>query len=84
MLKSFRQFLSYCRSIEGEVLYTGVRSKPFYVQLEGNALFRPQSLGKRRRADSEKTERVLSLLSDSKDWSAGSYEAITYHASYIS
>ena len=81
---SFESFRSYCRTMAGEVLYTGSQAKPFSVAVEGEAVyFVPQSSGTPRRADSEKTERVLALLSESGEWSPGKYQAITFHASYI-
>lgn len=83
-LKSFADFTAYCRSIEGELLTTLAQSKPFVVEVEGSTpYFVPQSSGRRRRANAEKTEQVLSLLAESNDWSPSKYQAITYHASYI-
>ncbi|MBP1152363.1 hypothetical protein JOD69_004226 [Methylocaldum sp. RMAD-M] len=84
MLRSFASFVSYCKSLHGTVLHTGAQSKPFRVEVEGNTVFFvPQSSGKRRRANCEKTERVLAELSRSNVWSPGHYQSITYHASYI-
>jgi len=84
MLRSFDSFLDHCRSLSGKILHTGARSKPFSVEVEANTVFFiPQSSGKRRRADSAKTERILALLAESREWSPGQYQAITYHASYI-
>ncbi len=83
-LLSFPEFLNYCRLLRGETLYTEARSKAFSVQVEGGALwFVPISSGKRRRANPEKTENVLSLLGKTGSWSPGSYQDITFHASYI-
>lgn len=83
-LKTFPAFLSYCRSLSGETLYTEARNKAFSVQVEGETLwFVPLSSGKRRRANPVKTEQVLSLLSKAGSWSPGSYQDITFHASYI-
>ena len=84
MLKTFDSFRSHCRSLEGKVLYTGTRNKPFHVEVEGNTVyFTPESSGKRRTANSEKTERVLALLAETNEWTPGTYQAISYHASYI-
>ena len=84
MLQTFDAFRDHCRSLKGETLYTGVRGKPFKVEVEGEAvIFIPNSSGKRRFANSEKTMLVLALLAESKEQSPGKYHAITYHASYI-
>jgi hypothetical protein len=84
MLKTFESFRNYCHSLKGKVLYTEARGKPFRVETEGsNVFFIPESSGKRRAASSEKTERVLTLLAESSEWSPGMYQAVTYHASYI-
>jgi hypothetical protein len=66
------------------MLYTKARNKAFSVQVEGETLwFVPTSSGKRRRANPEKTERVLSLLGKIGSPSSGSYKEITFNASYI-
>ncbi len=84
MLKTFDSFRSHCRLLEGTVLHTAARNRPFRIEIEGNAVFFiPESSGKRRTANSEKTERVLALLAESNEWSPGKYQTITYHASYI-
>ena len=84
MMKTFDSFRDYCRSLKGKVLHTGARAKPFRVEVEGeNVFFIPDSSGKRRTANSDKTERVLALLAESNEWTPGTYQAITYHASYI-
>lgn len=84
MLKTFDSFRSHCRSLQGKVLHTEARAKPFRVEVEGGVVFFiPESSGKRRTANSEKTERVLMILAESNEWSPGTYQAITYHASYI-
>ena len=84
MLQTFDSFRSHCHSLAGKVLHTVARAKPFTVEVEGNTVFFiPGSSGKRRTASGEKTERVLALLAESKEWSAGKYQPITYHASYI-
>ena len=84
LLASFTEFLNYCRSLKGETLHTEARNKPFSVEVEGGALwFVPLSSGKRRRADPEKTELVLSQLNKTGSHSPGSFQAITFHASYI-
>ena len=84
MLFSFESFLVHCRALRGEILYTGAMSKPFTVEVQGEVIFFvPSSSGKRRRANVAKTEGVLKLLAESKDWSPGAYQQITYHASYI-
>jgi hypothetical protein len=83
-LETFPDFLNYCRSLRGEILHTETRNKPFSVVVEGGMLwFVPLSSGKRRRADPEKTQRVLSLLKNTGSNSPGYYQAITFHASYI-
>lgn len=84
MLKTFDSFRSHCRSLRGKVLYTAARRRPFRVEVDGGTVFFiPESSGKRRTASGEKTERVLALLEESKEWTPVSYQAITYHASYI-
>ncbi len=84
LLASFPEFLNYCRSLKGETLHTEARNKPFSVEVEGGALwFVPLSSAKRRRASPEKTELVLSQLNKTGSYSPGSYQAITFHASYI-
>ena len=84
MLKTFDSFRDYCRSLKGKVLRTGTRERPFRVEVEGGAVFFiPESSGKRRTASSDKIERVLVLLAETNEWTPGTYQAITYHASYI-
>lgn len=84
MLKTFDSFRDHCRSLKGKVLHTGVRARPFRVEVEGDTVFFiPESSGKRRTASSEKTARVLALLVESNEWTPRTYQAITYHASYI-
>jgi hypothetical protein len=84
LLRTFSDFVAYCRSLKGKVLLTGAYAKEFSVDVDGNQLyFVPLSSGKRRRADCKKTERVLTLLAGSMDWSPGSYQLISHHASYI-
>ncbi len=84
LLSSFPEFLNYCSSLKGETLHTEARSKPFSVEVEGSILwFVPLSSGKRRRASPEKTELVLSQLNKTGSYSPSSYQAITFHASYI-
>lgn len=84
LLASFPEFLNYCRSLKGETLHTEARNKPFSVEVEGGTLwFVPLSSGKRRRADPEKTELVLAQLNKTGSYSPGSFQAITFHASYI-
>ena len=83
-LASFPEFLNFCRSLKGETLHTEARNKPFSVEVEGGALwFVPLSSGKRRKASPEKTELVLSQLNKTGSYSPGSYQTITFHASYI-
>lgn len=83
MITSYPEFFAYSRRLTGEVLHTGARARPFTVSVSGDALhFVPES-GKGRRADPERTERVLRQLAESNEWSPGAYQAITYHASYI-
>lgn len=84
LLASFPEFLNYCRSLNGETLHTGALNKAFSVEVEGSALwFVPLSSGKRRRASPQKTELVLFQLNKTGSYSPGSYQAITFHASYI-
>ena len=84
MMKTFDSFREHCRSLKGQVLYTGTRAKSFHVEVEGDKVFFiPDSSGKRRTANSDKTESVLVLLAESNEWKPGAYQAITYHASYI-
>lgn len=84
LLETFSDFFNYCRSLRGEVLRTEARNKPFSVVVEDGTLwFIPMSSGKRRRADPEKTQRVISLLKNTGSNSPGRYQAITFHASYI-
>ena len=83
-LATFPEFMNYCRSLEGIALHTEAQKKPFSVEVEGGGLwFVPLSSGKRRRASPEKTELVLSQLNKTGSYSPGSYQAITFHASYI-
>ena len=83
-LASFAEFRDYCLSLKGETLHTEARNKPFSVEVDGSALwFVPLSSGKRRSAKPGKTEQVLSLLNKTGCNSPGSYQAITFHASYI-
>jgi hypothetical protein len=84
MLKTFNDFTGYCKALDGQPLQTLSKGQLFTVSVEdGNVLFIPSSSGKRRRADKTKTESVLAELAKSRDWSPGSYQSITYHASYI-
>ena len=84
LLATFPEFLTYCRSLSGETLHTEARKMPFKVEVQSGALwFVPLSSGKRRRASPEKTEQVLSLLNKTGSRTPGSYQAITFHASYI-
>lgn len=83
LLKTFEEFLKYSQTLHGVTLLTNTREKPFKVSVEGKNLFFVPSSGKRRRANATKTERVLTLLADSNDWSPGTYQGITFHASYI-
>lgn len=84
MLKTFDSFLEHSRSLKGKILCTGARAKPFRVDVVGDTVyFIPESSGKRRTANREKTERVLVQLAESNEWAPGTYQAITYHASYI-
>jgi hypothetical protein len=84
LLSSFADFVDYCRRLRGTALETGARGKLFSVTVEGNTVyFIPKSSGKRRRANAEKTERVLKQLTGTSTWAPGDYQAITYHASYI-
>lgn len=83
MITTYPEFFAYCRLLNGEVLHTGARARPFTVSVVGDALrFIPAS-GKGRRADPERTERVLRQLAESNEWAPGAYQTITYHASYI-
>lgn len=83
-MHTFDSFREHCRTLTGKVLQTGAKGKDFQVEVEGNNIyFIPASSGKRRTANADKTERVLALLAESKEWSPGKYQAITYHASYI-
>lgn len=84
MLNTYSQFLVYCHSLKATPLYTMARNKEFSVETENNTIyFVPKSSGKRRRVDAEKTQAVLSQLSKFNDWSPGTYQPITFHASYI-
>ena len=84
MLKTFDSFRDHCRNLKGKVLHTEARARPFRVEVEGDTVFFiPESSGKRRTANIEKTERVLALVAESNEWKPGSYQEITYHASYI-
>ena len=83
-MKSFVEFLEYCHSLQGKELLTIAQGRPFCVSVQGGEIyFVPASSGKRRRANAEKTELVLSLLSESGEWSPSIYRTISYHASYI-
>ena len=83
MVTTYPEFFAYCRHLHGEVLHTGARGRPFTVSVVGDALHFTPASGKGRRADPERTERVLRQLAESNEWSPGAYQAITYHASYI-
>lgn len=83
MLTTYAEFLAYCKTLQGKTLHTEARSKPFTVTVTGDVLHFVPSSGSGRRANAAKTERVLRLLAESNDWSPGSYQALTYHASYI-
>lgn len=84
LLRSFPDFLNYCSSLKGETLHIEARSKPFSVEVEGDALwFIPLSSGKRRRANPERTELVLSQLNKTGDYSPCCYQSLSFHASYI-
>ncbi len=83
-LKTFNEFKNYCNSLKNQALYTISQNKKFFVEIEGNDLyFIPSSSQKRRKANSEKTERVLEKLIQTNSYMASDYKEITFHASYI-
>ena len=80
---TFEEFRDYCVSLNGQVLQTEGKGKPFTVSVEGPALrFIPAS-GKPRAARPDRTAEVLDLLVKTGDWSPARYRQITYHSSYI-
>ena len=83
MIESFSAFQELCQKLSGETLRTDARRKPFTVEIDGGHVFFVPESGKRRRANPDKTERVLATLARSGDWSPGKYQQITFHASYI-
>ena len=80
---TFEEFREYCKRLDGQVLQTEGRGKPFTVSVDGSSLrFTPAS-GKPRAASPERTNKVLDLLARTGDWSPARYRQITYHSSYI-
>lgn len=80
---TFEAFREYCKRLDGQILQTEGRGKPFTVSVDGSSLrFIPAS-GKPRAASPERTEKVLDLLAKTGDWSPSRYRQITYHSSYI-
>lgn len=83
-ITSYEDFLLHCRILAGKTLYTGTHHKAFGIELEGDTIwFVPQSSGKRRRCDPDKTTQVLAQFHNTGSDSPGSYQRITFHASYI-
>jgi hypothetical protein len=83
LITTYKQFLAYCSTLEGETLHTLVRPKPFTVVVGRDVLQFVPSSKISRRANPVKTENVLKALAESNDWSPGSYIGMTRHSSYI-
>lgn len=65
-------------------MHTESRNKPFKVDVNtGDLWFIPLSSGKRRKANPEITEMVLSKINKSGCYTPASYHDLTFHASYI-
>lgn len=82
-MDTFEEFRDYCASLNGQVLQTEGRGKPFTVSVEGPALRFVPASGKPRAASPDRTAKVLDLLAKTGDWSPARYRQITYHSSYI-
>ncbi|MDP1637175.1 MAG: hypothetical protein Q8K74_01965 [Candidatus Nitrotoga sp.] len=84
MLPTLTEFRTFCRSIEGEVLLTQARAKPFSVALvAGSLYFIPVSSGKKRKADQAGISQVIVRLSKTGSQVQAQYKDITFNASYI-
>lgn len=80
---TFEEFRDYCTTLNGQVLTTEKRKRPFTVSVDGlKVRFTPAS-GKPRTASPEHTEKVLNHLAKTNDWSPNRYQQFTYHSSYI-
>lgn len=82
-MTSFEEFLDYCITLRGTLLYTERKCRPFTVTVEGSAIRFTPSSGSPRTANPEYTGKVLDLLIKTRDWSPARYNHITYHSSYI-
>jgi len=82
-LVTFKEFREYCKRLDGQILQTEGKGKPFSVSVDDSSLrFIPAS-GKVRTASPKRIEMVLDLLAKSGDWSPTRYSQITYNSSYI-
>ena len=83
-LTSFSDFLNHCHTLKNVPLQTESQKKPFSIEIINNNLwFIPLSSGKRRKANPEKVEFVLTQLNKTGSHSPSKYKLITRHASYI-
>lgn len=80
---TFEEFREYCKRLDGQLLQTEGRGKPFTVSVDGSSLRFVPASGKPRAASPERTQKVLDLLAKTGDWSPARYRQITYHSSYI-
>ena len=77
------EFLSFCRSLEGESLLTMYRRAPFTVQVIGDGLvYVPVSTGKPRSHERAYLGRVLRHFDQTGSWRPKDYMPITFCASY--
>jgi hypothetical protein len=84
MVPSFETLLAFARSVEGQVLHTLKRAKPFYVSVEAEALrFTPAESERRRSARTEPVKKVLQRLKETGSFEPSEYKEFSFNASYV-
>src|SRR5262245_57336885 len=84
MVPNFETLLAFARSLEGQVLHTLKRAKPFYVTVESEALrFTPAESERIRNARTEGVKKILQRLTETGCFEPSEYKEFSFNASYV-